>query len=85
MQSADRQARRHVATRDAEPNRSHERTLLVALAVCCAVPMVAIIAMTSTIGVALGPVAAISLGLVAAMACAAVMVQRHRGELGHGR
>jgi len=69
---------------DGEQKASSERTLLVALAVCCSVPMVAIIVLTSVIGVALGPAAAISLGLVAAMVCVAVMLQRHRGGGDHG-
>jgi len=69
---------------DGEKKASSERTLLVALAVCCSVPMVAIIVLTSVIGVALGPAAAISLGLVAAMVCVAVMLQRHRGGGDHG-
>lgn len=63
---------------------TNERTLLVALAVCCAVPMVAIIVLTSVVGVAIGPAAAISLGFVAAMVCVAVMAQRHRGGSPHG-
>lgn len=54
------------------------------LAVCCAVPMVAIIVLTSVVGVAIGPAAAISLGLVAAMVCVAVMAQRHLGGSPHG-
>lgn len=58
---------------------SNERGLFVALAVCCAVPMLVIVVLTSVIGVALGPAVAVSLGLVAAMVCVAVMVQRHRG------
>jgi len=69
---------------DGDLHPSHERTLLVALAVCCAVPMAAIIVLTSVIGVALGPAAAISLGLVAAMVCVAVMVQHHRNGDHHG-
>lgn len=62
---------------------SNERTVLVALAVCCAVPMVAIVVLTSVVGVALGPAVAVSLGLVAAMVCVAVMVQHHRGGEHH--
>jgi Flp pilus assembly protein TadB len=62
---------------------SSERTLLVAIAACCAVPMVAIVVLTSIVGVTLGPAVAVSLGLVAAMVCVAVMVQHHRG--GHDR
>jgi len=68
---------------DPAKSTSHERGLLVALVVCCAVPMLAIIVLTSVIGVALGPAAAVSLGLVAAGVCVAVMVQRHRGGAPH--
>ena len=67
----------------AEHSTSNERGILVALAVCCAVPMLAIIVLTSVIGVALGPAVAVSLGLVAAGVCVAVMVQRHRGGAHH--
>lgn len=67
-----------------EKESTNERGLLVALAVCCAVPMVAIIVLTSVVGVAIGPAAAVSLGLVAAMVCVAVMVQRHRGGSPYG-
>lgn len=73
-----------MADDDGEATAFHERTLLAALAVCCAVPMVVIIVLTSVVGVALGPAAAISLGLVAAMVCVAVMVQHHRGGADHG-
>jgi len=38
-----------------------------------------IVVLTSVAGIALGPAAAVSLGLVAAGVCVAVMVQRHRG------
>ncbi len=57
-----------------------DRGLLVALAICCAGPMLLIVALTSVAGVALGPATAVSLGLVAAGVCVAVMVQRHRGH-----
>jgi hypothetical protein len=67
----------------AKPGEPGERTLLVALAVCCAVPMLAIVVLTSVIGVALGPAVAVSLGLVAAMVCVAVMIQHHRGGQHH--
>lgn len=56
---------------------SGDRPLLVALAVCCAGPMVAIVVLTSVLGVAVGPALAISLGLVAAGLCVALMVGRH--------
>lgn len=67
-----------------EPQPRHERMLLIALAACCVGPMVAIIVLTSVIGIALGRAVAISLGLVAAAVCVGVMVQRHRGESHHG-
>lgn len=67
----------------AERRASHERPLFVALAVCCAVPMVGVVVLTSVVGVAVGPAVGISLGLVAAMVCVAVMVQRHRGGSDH--
>lgn len=58
--------------------RGSDRGLLVALAICCAGPMLLIVVLTSVAGIALGPAAAVSLGLVAAGVCVAVMVQRHR-------
>jgi len=68
---------------DPAKSTSQERGVLVALAVCCVVPMLAIVVLTSVIGVALGPAVAVSLGLVAAGVCVAVMVQRHRGGTPH--
>lgn len=56
---------------------SGDRPLLVALAVCCAGPMVVIIVLVSVLGVAVGPALAISLGLVAAGLCVALMAGRH--------
>lgn len=67
---------------DAGGGRS-ERALLIALAVCCAVPMVAIIVLTSVVGIALGPAVAVALGVVAAGICVATMVQRHRTRPHH--
>lgn len=64
-----------------------ERGLLVALAVCCAGPMALVVVLTSVLGVALGPAAAASLGLVLAGVCVAVAL-RHRRRAGahhHGR
>lgn len=55
-----------------------DRKVLAALAACCVGPMVVIILVTSALGVAIGPAAAITLGIVAAGLCVAVMVQRHR-------
>ena len=57
-----------------------DRKLLAALAVCCVGPMLLIIVLTSALGVALGPAAAITLGMVAAGVCAAVMIQHHRSH-----
>jgi len=58
--------------------RSSDRKLLAALAVCCVGPMLLIVVLTSVLGVALGPAAAITLGLVAAGVCVAVMAQHHQ-------
>lgn len=55
-----------------------DRKLLTALAACCVGPMLLIIVLTSVLGLALGPAAAITLGAVAAGVCVAVMVQHHR-------
>lgn len=55
-----------------------ERGLLVALAVCCVVPMAAIVVATSVLGIAFGPAVAIAVGLTAAGVCLAVMVQHRR-------
>jgi zinc transporter ZupT len=60
-----------------------ERAMLIALAVCCAVPMIAIIVLTSVVGIALGPAVAVALGVVAAGICVAVMVQRHQARPHH--
>lgn len=67
-----------------EPNATDgapsERKLLIALVLCCAGPMLAIVVLTSVIGVALGPAVAVSLGLIAAGMCVAVMIQHHRNR-----
>lgn len=55
-----------------------DRKVLAALAACCVGPMLLIIVLTSVLGVALGPAAAITLGAVAAGVCVAVMIQHHR-------
>jgi hypothetical protein len=55
-----------------------DRKLLAALAACCVGPMLLIIVLTSVLGVAIGPAAAITLGALAAGVCVAVMVQHHR-------
>lgn len=54
-----------------------ERTLLGALALCCAGPMLLIVVLTSVLGVAVGPAAAIAVGVVAAGVCVAVMIRHH--------
>lgn len=56
---------------------SGDRPLLVALAVCCAGPMLVILVLVALLGVAIGPALAISLGLVAGGLCVALMVGRH--------
>jgi len=58
----------------------HERFLFLAFAACCVVPMIGIVVLTSVVGVAVGPAAAISIGAVAAVTCIIVMAQRHRGH-----
>lgn len=55
-----------------------DRKLLVALAVCCAGPMLLIIVLTSVLGVAVGPAVAIAVGLVAAGICVLVMARHHQ-------
>lgn len=59
-----------------------DRPLLVALAVCCAVPMIGIVVATSVVGVALGTAAAVALGLIAAGVCVALMLAHHRSGPG---
>ena len=56
-----------------------ERLFLLAMAACCIGPMLAIVVLTSVIGLTIGVAAAFTLGAVAALVCIAVMVQRHRG------
>jgi len=58
------------------------RLFLVAIAACCAGPMLVIVVLTSVLGVAFGPAVGVSIGIVAAAVCVAVMVQ-HRGAAGH--
>lgn len=60
-----------------ETGRWSERTLLGALVLCCAGPMLLIVVLTSVLGVAVGPAAAIAVGVVAAGVCVAVMIQHH--------
>lgn len=66
---------------DVEAGQWSERTLLAALAICCAGPMLLIVVLTTVLGLAIGPAGAVTLGVVAAGVCVAVMVQHHR----HGR
>ncbi|WP_334142496.1 hypothetical protein [Rhabdothermincola sp.] len=54
-----------------------ERGLLVALAVCCVVPMTVILLASSLLGLTLGSAVAAAVGLTAAGLCVAVM-SRHR-------
>ncbi len=63
---------------DAPTGRWSERNLFGALVLCCAGPMLLLIVLTSVLGVAVGPAAAIAVGVVAAGICVAVMIQRHR-------
>lgn len=58
--------------------RALDRKFLAALALCCAGPMLLIVVLTSALGVALGLAAAVTLGLVAAGFCVAVMARHHR-------
>jgi len=69
-------------TKPPQEARSSDRALLVALAICCAGPMLLIVALTGVLGVALGPAAAVTLGLVAAVLCVTVMAQHHRRSSG---
>ena len=55
-----------------------DRKVLAALAACCVGPMLLIIVLTTVLGVAVGPAAAIALGTVGAGVCVAVMAQHHR-------
>jgi hypothetical protein len=71
-----------MTTQPPTPNgtdKGNGRPVLVALAVCCTVPMIGIVVMTSVLGLALGWAAAIAVGVVAGGICVAVMAQRHRG------
>lgn len=56
----------------------NDRKVLAALAACCVGPMLLIVVLTSTLGIAVGSAAAITLGVVAAGLCVVVMAQRHR-------
>ena len=56
-----------------------ERLFLLGLVACCAGPMIAIVVLTSVLGMTLGPASALTLGLVAALVCIALMLnRRHR-------
>jgi hypothetical protein len=61
-----------------EEGASRHWLMLGAIAACCAGPMLLIVVLVSVLGLALGPAAAISLGLVAGALCVAVMAVRHR-------
>ncbi|MEO6317771.1 MAG: hypothetical protein ABIP36_03210 [Acidimicrobiales bacterium] len=56
---------------------------LLALLACCAGPMLAIVVLTSVLGMTLGPASALTLGLVAAPVCIALMLNRHRRTTTH--
>jgi fatty acid desaturase len=58
------------------------RKMIVAMALCCIVPMGFIVVMTSVIGVTFGWASALALGLVAAGVCVVVMVQHMRHDVG---
>ncbi|MFA5564676.1 MAG: hypothetical protein WDA77_01935 [Acidimicrobiia bacterium] len=57
------------------------RKMIAAIALCCIVPMGLIVVMTSIIGVTFGWASALTLGLIAAGVCAAMMIQ-HMGHAG---
>ncbi len=61
----------------------HERVLLAALAACCVLPMIGIVVLTSVLGFAIGPAAAISIGVIAAAACVAIMTRPHHRRRAH--
>lgn len=63
-----------------QKNPRRERFVLAALAACCIGPMLAVIVLTSVLGIAIGPAAAITLGIVAAVVCVVIMASRHRGH-----
>jgi hypothetical protein len=65
---ADNDSRRHWA-------------MLGMIAACCAGPMLLIVVLVSVVGLAIGPAAAIALGLVAGGLCIAVMTMRHRQHM----
>lgn len=60
------------------PGDSRDRMFLLALAACCAGPMLAIVVLTSVLGMAIGPAGALTLGVLAALACIALMIRHHR-------
>jgi hypothetical protein len=58
---------------------------LFALAACCIVPMLAILGLTTVVGASLGWSAALVVGVVAGLACIAMMASHHRrGDHHHG-
>ncbi len=61
-----------------DPARPRERLMLGMIAVCCAGPMLLIVVLTSVLEVAIGPAAAITIGVVAAGLCVTLMIVRHR-------
>jgi hypothetical protein len=60
------------------PGAGVDRRFLVVLAACCAGPMLVLVVLTAVLGLAVGTAAAVTVGVVAAGVCVAVMVVRHR-------
>jgi hypothetical protein len=58
---------------------------LFALAACCIVPMLAILGLTTFVGVSLGWSAALVVGAVAGLTCIAMMASHHRRGDHHHR
>lgn len=52
--------------------------MLLGMVACCVAPMALIVVLTTVVGVTLGWAAALTVGLVVAGLCVAVMVQHHR-------
>lgn len=66
-----------MTTETDQKNPHRERFVLAA---CCVGPMLAIIVLTSVVGIAVGTATAITLGAVAAVVCVFIMASRHRGH-----
>ena len=63
-----------------ELKKRRDRFVLLALAACCIGPMLAIIVLTTVVGITIGIAAAITIGVVAAAVCVVVMISRHRAH-----